>query len=431
MLALRFLLLLLVQDDKKHVVIISVDGLRPEFYLSEEFEAPTLKEFARSGAHAKGVESVYPSVTYASHASIVTGVRPAKHGVHGNTKWGENGSTQEWYWETKDLKAKPIWAAAKEKGLKTAITYWPSSVGAEAHWIIPERWAALKGESTAELLGKHSTPGLLAEVAMVNGLPKVSEIEKRKDLIDEFIAGSAAYVLGRYKPNLLLVHLIQVDDAQHEHGRDSAKVKEALKRMDANIAKIRAAAEKSGILARTVFVIVGDHGFEDVKEAVAPNTLLVEAGLIEADGRTVKSWKAIGRTFSGSMAVYAKDADSAKKAREVLEKQAGRSYTIVDRKQLDELGYDPEAVFAIEAGDGLSITATVTGKLTGQSSWAKGQHGYLPTKARMRTGFIASGAGVRKAVVEKMRVIDIAPTVAKMLRFEMKDVDGAALDILE
>lgn len=420
------ILALFLQDDR--VVVISVDGLRPEFYTSDEFEAPTLKALAKEGVHAKGVEGVYPSVTYASHASIVTGVRPAKHGIYGNTKFGENGGTPEWYWDSKDLQARTLWQVAREKGLTVAITYWPSSVGADVNWIVPERWAVFKGESTPDLMMKHSTPGLLLELAKANGMPNLTEASKRKDIIDEYISGAAAYVLKTYQPRLLFVHLIQVDDAQHAHGRDAKEVKEALKRMDANIAKIRKAAPDG-----TIFAIVGDHGFQDVEREVAPNTLLVKAGLIELEEKKVVSWKALAHSQTGSMAVYAKDADSAAKAKEVLEAGAisdgKRLYTVIDRKQLDELGYNPRAAFALEAEEGIAFTGTTSGNLLAGKAGSKGQHGYLPTKKKLHTGFILSGGGVQPGVIETMRLIDIAPTLARFLGLEMKDVDGRVLEI--
>src|SRR2546425_691406 len=91
----------------EHVVIVSIDGLRPEFYL-DNYEAPTLQAMAASGACARAVESVYPSSTYPAHATIVTGVLPARHGIYANTTWTDQGSTRDWYWFAKALKARTI-----------------------------------------------------------------------------------------------------------------------------------------------------------------------------------------------------------------------------------------------------------------------------------------------------------------------------------
>ncbi len=428
----------LAQEDLKkkdrHVIVISIDGLRPEFYLGDGFEAPTIRTMAREGTFAKAVLPAYPSVTYAGHATIVTGVRPARHGIVSNTKFGENGGTSEWFWETKDLQAQPIWAAARAQGRKVAITSWPTTVGADVDWLVPQRWGVFKGEKTWELLLKHSTPGLLMELGLALGIPSAEQFQK-KETTDEFIAAGAAYVFAKYKPHLLLVHLIQVDDAEHNDGRDSDAVRKALKRTDQNVAKIRQSVEKAGLGDRTVLLLVGDHGFEDVTESVAPNVLLSEAGLIDLDGSKVKAWRALGHAHGGSMAIYAKDADSARRASEVLERGAKpadkRLYAIVDRRRLDELGYNKDAAFALEAEEGISFVGTANGKLAGHKPWAKGQHGYLPGRPTMATGFVASGPGIRRGTVEKMELVDIAPTVARLLGFEMKDVEGSPLPVME
>ena len=69
----------------RHVIIVSIDGLRPEFYLDEAWAAPELRALVQAGSHARAAEGVFPTVTYPNHATIVTGVRPARHGVFTNT----------------------------------------------------------------------------------------------------------------------------------------------------------------------------------------------------------------------------------------------------------------------------------------------------------------------------------------------------------
>src|SRR5207245_1327321 len=66
-------------------------------------------------------------------------------------------------------------------------------------------------------------------------------------------------------------------------------------------------------------------------------------------------------------------------------------------------------------------------------SGSGGQHGYLPSHPRMPTGFIATGAGVRAGVaLERVRLVDIAPTAARLLGLTTPDVEGRVLgEILE
>jgi predicted AlkP superfamily pyrophosphatase or phosphodiesterase len=58
----------------------------------------------------------------------------------------------------------------------------------------------------------------------------------------------------------------------------------------------------------------------------------------------------------------------------------------------------------------------------------KSNHGYLPTKPGLQTGFLLAGRGVKKGVVlESVRLVDVAPTIAELLGLNMKDTDGHAL----
>jgi hypothetical protein len=48
---------------------------------------------------------------------------------------------------------------------------------------------------------------------------------------------------------------------------------------------------------------------------------------------------------------------------------------------------------------------------------------------KIPTGFIASGRGIKKGVVlDSIRLVDVAPTIARLLGLEMKDTDGHALN---
>jgi predicted AlkP superfamily pyrophosphatase or phosphodiesterase len=61
-----------------------------------------------------------------------------------------------------------------------------------------------------------------------------------------------------------------------------------------------------------------------------------------------------------------------------------------------------------------------------------GSHGYLRDMPDMRAVFVASGYGIRQgATVPQVRNVDIAPTIARLLGLEMKNVSGRVLtDVL-
>jgi predicted AlkP superfamily pyrophosphatase or phosphodiesterase len=92
------------------------------------------------GAHALGVEGVFPTVTYPSHTSMITGVRPAVHGIIQNRIFEAPTDTQtrEWYWFAEALKTETLWSVAKKAGLVTASVGWPVTVGADIDYNVPE-----------------------------------------------------------------------------------------------------------------------------------------------------------------------------------------------------------------------------------------------------------------------------------------------------
>lgn len=423
--------LLTAQDKSElHVVVVSIDGLRPEFYLSDDFDTPALKALAAGGTCARTCESVFPSATYPAHTSMVTGVLPARHGIYNNTRFNmDTGPSPRWYWETEHLKAPTLWQLARKTGRTVAICFWPVSVGADVDWLLPEVWSVESPRETPGLILKHSTPGLLAQVGLAAGIPRFEDLKTRAD-VDPFIALAAAYILGRYKPHLMLVHLGGTDEVQHKYGRSDPKVKEIVAATDRLVARIVRAAERAKL--QTVFAIVGDHGFEDYRETVAPNVVLAQAGLLSS----AHDWKAWAHAAGGAAGVFARDRASARQAREALEKAAvnnGRTlYRILDRPELDRLGYDPRAAFALMPEPGLAFDGAHEGELIRAVGAVRGTHGGLPSRPGLATGFILSGPGVRKGLVlDRIRVIDIAPTLARLMGLDMKDVDGRVPGILE
>src|SRR3984957_18438779 len=108
-----------------HVIVISVDGFRPDFYLDSSWQAIRIRALMAEGVYAKGVNSVFPSMTYPSHTTMVTGVQPAKHGIYYNTGPGERV-----YWNDSSIKVPTVWGAATAKGMTVAGLLLPVSAGA-------------------------------------------------------------------------------------------------------------------------------------------------------------------------------------------------------------------------------------------------------------------------------------------------------------
>ncbi len=408
---------------ERHVVLISIDGLRPEFYLDDAYAAPELRALVKAGAHARAAESVFPTVTYPSHASIVTGVRPLRHGIAFNVHFDPSGARGRWYEEAADLKAVPLWEWARAAGLRTAGVSWPSTLGARIDALVPERDYYARKEPV-DLLTGASTPGLFTRL----GVEPRAEMFRDVAQWDAFLTATTTAILRLDRPHLLLLHLVQTDLIQHQVGRNGDKAKEAVARVDTHIGQIVRVLKDTGLAEATTVIVTGDHGFQDVERLVLPNVILTRAGLRGCP--RAGAWRATAHVAGGSAAVFVTDgAGTLARAESILRTEGGARFTVLTRADLDALGAMPGASLGIEASPGYAIAGACEGGMTRVGSG--GTHGFLPSRPSMATGFIASGAGIRQGVVmDRVRLIDIAPTVARLLSLTTPEVEGQVLEAL-
>ncbi len=417
-----------------HVIVISIDGFRPAMYLDaarDGLAVPNLQALRQAGSAAEGLVVAHPSLTYVSHTSLATGVRPARHGIISNTRFDPPAGSSQWYYEASAMTAPAVWDRAKAHGLTTAGASWPVTVGATLDVLFPESNQAPPDSTWLARARADSTPGLVD--AVVKELGGYGENDNRNAVQrDRFTAAVAAHIIRTARPNLLLVHLMETDTAQHADGPGSAAARDAIQRIDAHVGAIVRATEEAGIRARTTFLVTGDHGFSRVHSLIQPNVILREGGWLTTDARgRVATWQAAAH----ASAIRLKDpGDHALAAaietafRAAAEGRYRGMFRVVSRAELDALGAYPEAAFFIEPAEGYYVTDGVVDGAVLVGATRFGAHGFLPTEARMHTGFIAAGAGIRSGVpLPLLRQIDIAPTIARLLGFEMPDVDGVPM----
>ncbi|QEM12087.1 alkaline phosphatase family protein [Mucilaginibacter rubeus] len=409
----------IMAQTAKHVIFVTIDGFRPDFYLDSEWQTPNLHALMKEGAYAKGVNSVFPSMTYPSHTTIVTGVQPAKHGIFYNNVFTPDGAPQQPYWQDSSIHAPTIWKAAKDKGMTVASLYWPVSANAPVDYNIPDIGSL--GDAVRE---QYSLPqGFYAEVKkeVFGGVDKIDAGKNQN------IAKIAAYVIKKSKPELMTIHVFSVDGAEHAEGRSGARVQEAVADADAAVGIIIDALKSAGIWESTVLLIGGDHGFYDVNKTISPNVWLKEAGLIN-DLKT-GDWKAQFNAVGGSAYLYLKnpaDKATANKVKTILEAQPDsvkQYYRIISREQLDKGGYNPNVAFAITGEHDAAFSSAITGNAVKPGKG--GTHGHFPDTKNIRTGLIAYGPGIRKgAVIEEMNLRDMTPIMVKLLGIPFPKVDG-------
>ncbi|WP_299672052.1 alkaline phosphatase family protein [uncultured Polaribacter sp.] len=418
------------KNTSEHVILISVDGFRPNFYLEEQWPTPNLKTMVKEGVHAQGVRGVFPSVTYPSHTTIITGAYPATHGIYYNSPFEPEGQTGRWYWESNLIKTPTLWDAVRAAGKKSASFIWPVSVGAPIDYNIPEVWTLDRSYGRIVPMRNHENPkGLLKEMEEAV-LGKMNEKTFHGDYLnrEDRTGEMAAYVLETYKPHLMTLHFIATDHFQHEQGRNGAKVYTAIAAVDRAIGKIIEAATRAKILENTTFMITGDHGFVDIHSALSPNVWLVEEELME-DKKNRGNWKAAFHTSGASAFLMLKNPKDQKTLDKVRKKLASlpesykKLFRIVERDELDKIGTDPNAILALAPIPGIAMSFSTNGEILKPRSG--GTHGYFPDFQQIETGFIAWGAGVEKGkTIEKMGLEDIAPLVSSLLNLNFEAKNG-------
>lgn len=423
----------------RHVILISVDGMMPETYLNPDahgLKVPTLREIVRQGAYSEGARSVFPSVTYPSHTSMITGCNPGTHGIVANHPFDPLGQLRgAWRWYAEDIRVPTLLDAARIKGMTTAIAFWPVSVGAHATAYVPEFWLREPGTpEDAKLNFAISTPGLLDAVAKrfpsfrANFLPPAAQ--------DEALTDIAVHVIETLQPNLMLMHIYEVDHWQHREGPFTGRALLALENADQQIARVIAAAKKSGTWNQTVLVVVSDHGFALTPHRVHPQAWLREKGLVTLDEKGKKTdWKAYLLADGGAAYIYLRDKQDEETRRIVLEmfqKAASTPGTgigrVLNHDQIVALGGDPEAFLALEAAEDWAILGGMEDDTTAAPIDRAG-HGYLPERPAMQASLLVYGPPIGRGKIKGARLIDVGPTAARLLGLKLDKAEGKPLEI--
>ncbi|MCF3109187.1 ectonucleotide pyrophosphatase/phosphodiesterase [Niabella sp. CC-SYL272] len=401
-------------QSSKHVVLISIDGLRPEFYLDPAWPAPHLKQLKQQGVYARQVVGVFPTITYPSHTSIVTGQPPGKHGIYYNVPF--EAPKGRWYWEDSAIRAPTLWKAVKNAGLTSGAVMWPVTVGAPIDYNFPVRRA--DGDEKTDQLSvtrPYITPVQMLDQMAASGSGTVTADDFKYRNVDRTIGRMAAFIFKQYEPALLAIHFIQADHAQHEHGRDAPEVKEAVALIDSMIGQVITTIKEAGQASNTTIIVTGDHGFVDATQSFAPNVLLEKNGLISGE-----NWKAKFYTAGGSAFLYTKKAGDAVTARQVEQllrrlPESDQWFRIVTKKELKNISANPEVALALAMKKGVVASNAVKGPLI-RNKTLGGAHGYYPDFDQISTGFIAAGYGVKKgSALARLRMLDIAPLICRLL----------------
>jgi len=415
---------------KRTVVVISLDGF-PAYALDDpRLPIPTLRKLAREGVVAASMRPINPTVTWPNHTAIITGVNASEHEVLFNgllirPKDGAKPTIEPWRDKEQLVHAPTIYDVAYNAGLTTAQVDWVAIYGAKTiTWHFPEL-PDPKGKIERELIDA--------------GLVTPEQLRAFEDSSqawqDEIWTAAAVDILQKYRPNLLLFHLLTLDDTNHEYGPMSPASMTAMAFLDAKVKQIVDVIECSGRAKNTTVIVVSDHGFRSYKHKIHPNVMLKQKDLLNEEPGHTKG-EAWVLPEGGTAGVYVTDPDH----KAELVPKLRRMFTDVEGidgvygvDQFGELGFPLPA--ASDQAPDLVLAASPDYVFSGESEGdlvtnvtEGGTHGYINTDPKMQAIFMAWGAGIPKGVrLGNISNLDVAPTIAALLGVDMKHVSGHAI----
>jgi len=401
------------------LVVLSADGLRPDFYRRPEdfrLKIPNLRQLVESGASADAVESIYPTTTYPAHATLVTGVPPRAHGIYSHlASLDPTEKARPWWWFARAIRVPTLWDVARASGRKTAAIGWPVSAGGGIDYNIPEIWnpAARDPHRDFQTVAQHSTPGLFPKV--LNLLQPILS----KATPDRLRSEAALYLWEHCQPDLLLVHFVHFDQLAHQLGPLCPKALAAVEQMDEEIGRFREALADGG---PATLVVLSDHGFVPVEREAAPLLILAEEGLFARAARGAPKLQRLGAIHAGgSFAIYwleeptVEDRRALRKAVGRL-RETGAVAEVLDRGRLEALETDPDAELMLDAAPGFYFSDRWDGPVVRPTQKDHGTHGQLPTRPGLEASFIAAGPGITAGKnLGLISLTQVAPTLARLL----------------
>lgn len=428
-------------ECKEHVIVVCIDGFAAYLLDDPKAPIPTIRQLARDGTIAdKGMKVSNPSVTWPNHTSIMTGVRPEKHGVLANGVLVRGGVgmpvTVDPKRDQRELVRVPtLIDAAHAAGLTTAEINWPCTRGSksldDSFPDVPDAVVHMTPRLRSDLIAK----GLLADDKQASFM---ASSPVARDLV---WTEAACHVIRARKPNLMFIHLLNVDAIHHALGAQSLGGYTANGYADMCLARILDAVKDAGLRERTTIIVLADHGFALTPKALRPNVLLKQEGLLTATAGKLNDARVHVFPEGGIGLVYCTNPGEAAADRERIRKlflaQEGVEAVLLPADFAQhgmphprEYEQAPDAILV--AKDGYAVSASVEGDsfvtTNTEAKTSLGSHGFLATLGKMNALCVLSGHGIRRGErLPDVENIDIAPTISKLLGLNNYATDGKVL----
>lgn len=230
------------------LILVSLDGFRADYL--DRLEPPHLIALARRGVRAEGLVPVYPTKTFPSHYSMVTGLYPGRHGIVFNDMYDAELDAQ---FHLHDRVAvtdprwwggEPIWVTAERQGVRSAAMFWPGTEGA-IDGVRPSYWYPYRDD-----------------------FPYRRRVETVLGWLD---------LPPDERPRMITLYFQTPDGPSHDYGPLSPQAFSAVREVDARIGDLVAGIDERGLTDRVNVIVVSDHGMAEI----APERTIVLDDLVE------------------------------------------------------------------------------------------------------------------------------------------------------
>ncbi len=373
--------------ERDSVLLISLDGFRAD-YLDLGI-TPNLSRLADEGVRAEWMTPSYPSLTFPNHYTLVTGLRPDRHGIVHNTMRDASLGTfalsrRDAVGDGRWWGGEPVWVGAAKAGLPSATLFWPGGAAA-IRGVRPMRWQPYDEGAT---------------------------LDARVETVVGWLSEPSAT-----RPRIAALYVETIDQDSHAHGPDSPQAHAAVRVVDAAVSRLLQGLSARGVLYRTNLVIVSDHGMA----AVAPGNVVAVEDMVDplvADavttGQSVGSQPRAGREAQAEARLLGTHPHYTcwRKADVPARWHCGRHPRV------------PAIVCQMQEGWDARTRADIAKR---SSTTTRGSHEYDPALPSMRALFIARGPAFRSGVrLPPFGNVDVYPLLTRLIGIDAADHDGNA-----
>lgn len=380
----------LIKDLKPTVILISLDGFRPDYL--DKHPPPTLRALAERGVRAKWMTPSFPSLTFPNHYAIATGLYPDHNGIVANNIYapefnetfsmGKKEEVQNGRWWL----GEPIWVTAEKQGQRAGAFFFPGTE-AEIGGKRPSIWKPFDDD-----------------------FPNFERVDTILSWLDMPRAD---------RPTMITLYFSDVDHGGHDAGPDSADVKEAIARVDAALSRLVEGLKARRIFERVNLIIVSDHGMARLD----PRQVVVLDDHFDLSMAQQVTWN------SGMVQVFPKPglgetiyATLKAKAPHV---SVFRKQEIPARFHYGSSKRIGEIVVLAEEGWTISSRERYRPPSTDDTVSYRGGHGFDNELESMRALFVAHGHAFKRAhVVAPFANVDVYNVMARILKLKPARNDG-------